>query len=306
MFGKDKKDNKNNKSSQQPRRQHYENSDDGSFNMNSYKRGVVLSQFHNDEPVAEERRRLQKLRLLRRRLAALIATIAIILAFGLALLTQFAGSISGAVATDKNIKLSDTDVTKYVGIVNEYFAKNSFERFSFARRKSVLLQYIEDKAPEVSSVSFFPSGLSSYKLHVTVRKPVAMWISGNKTEFVDEKGIVFQQNFYGVPSLAIEDSSGASVSNGRSASSTFLSFVGLTATKLNKAGYKVSRVIIPKGSIRYVEFYLDGRNFPFKAQITRDSGSQAHDIEVMARYVDSHKITPQYIDCRVEGKAYWK
>ena len=90
-------------------------------------------------------------------------------------------------------------------------------------------------------------------------------------------------------------------------SSSFLSFVGKTAVALSeKEGLQAERVVIPQGSARYVEFYLTGRNYPFKAQITRDATSQAHDIAVMTRYIDSHGISPQYVDCRVEGKAYWK
>ena len=123
----------------------------------------------------------------------------------------------------------------------------------------------------------------------------------------DNQGIVFERNYYAVPEIAIEDDSGVSLDGNMATSSSFLSFVGRVSTALqDKEGLKVVRVVIPRGSARYVEIYLDGRNYPFKAQITRDSGSQAHDIAVMARYVDSHGIQPQYIDCRVEGKAYWK
>ena len=140
-----------------------------------------------------------------------------------------------------------------------------------------------------------------------MRQPVAMWVEGDTTSFVDANGVVFTRNYYAMPSIVIEDNSGASVGGGVATSAKFLSFVGKTATEIEKnQGLKVTRVVIPKGSARYVEFYLDGRNYPFKAQITRNAYSQAHDIAVMVKYIDSKGIQPQYVDCRVEGKAYWK
>ena len=71
-------------------------------------------------------------------------------------------------------------------------------------------------------------------------------------------------------------------------------------------GLKAVRVVIPRGSIRYVEIYLAGRAYPFKAQITREPEGQAADIAAMVRYLDSRNIRPSYVDCRVEGRAYWK
>ena len=244
---------------------------------------------------------------MRRRMAAVLAVIIILVVLGLSLLSQFTGNISGVVASDKGIELSQADADRYVKMVNDYFADNSVERFSFARRNSALLQYVEEQAPEVSDISITPSGLTTGKVKVTLRQPVAMWINGDQTDFVDSNGVVFDRNYYDAPAIAIEDNSGVSLNGGMATSSNFLSFVGRTAVALQDTeGLKVARVVIPRGSARYVEFYLDGRDYPFKAQITRDSGSQAHDIAVMARYVDSHNIQPEYIDCRVEGKAYWK
>ncbi len=279
---------------------------DASFDMASYRRGTTLNSFKSEEPTQSERKRLKRLRAIRRRMAAVLAVIIVLLILGLSLLSQFAGNITKVVTSD-GIELQQVDVDRYSKIVNDYFAENSFERFSFARRNSALLQYVESQAPEVADVKVVPSGLASGRIELTLRQPVAMWINGDQTDFVDSDGVVFDKNYYATPNIAIEDNSGVTIDGGVATSSSFLSFVGKTAVALSdKEGLTVERVVIPQGSARYVEIYLDGRNYPFKAQITRDSGSQAHDIAVMARYVDTHGLQPQYIDCRVEGKAYWK
>lgn len=302
MFGRGKKH------KEPVRRSHVQpQSDEAGFDMASYRRGTTLNAFKSNEPTQSERQRLKRLRALRRRMAVVLAAIVVLLVLGLSLLSQFTGSISTVVATDSNIALSDDDINRYRTIVDKYFADNSFERFGFARRNSVLLQYVMNEAPEVSAIKISPSGIASGKVEVTVRQPVAMWINGNQTDFVDSDGVVFDRNYYATPSIAIEDNSGVQLDGGVATSSSFLSFVGKTAVALSeKEGLQVERVVIPQGSARYVEFYLTGRNYPFKAQITRDATSQAHDIAVMTRYIDSHGISPQYVDCRVEGKAYWK
>lgn len=302
MFGRGKKH------KEPVRRSHVQpQSDEAGFDMASYRRGTTLNSFKSNEPTQSERQRLKRLRALRRRMAVVLAAIVVLLVLGLSLLSQFTGSISTVVATDSNIVLSDDDIDRYRTIVDKYFADNSFERFGFARRNSVLLQYVMNEAPEVSAIKISPSGIASGKVEVTVRQPVAMWINGNQTDFVDSDGVVFDRNYYATPSIAIEDNSGVQLDGGVATSSSFLSFVGKTAVALSeKEGLQVERVVIPQGSARYVEFYLSGRNYPFKAQITRDATSQAHDIAVMTRYIDSHGISPQYVDCRVEGKAYWK
>ena len=302
MFGRGKKH------KEPVRRSHVQpQSDEAGFDMASYRRGTTLNSFKSNEPTQSERQRLKRLRALRRRMAVLLAAIVVLLVLGLSLLSQFTGSISTVVATDSNIALSDDDINRYRTIVDKYFADNSFERFGFARRNSVLLQYVMNEAPEVSAIKISPSGIASGKVEVTVRQPVAMWINGNQTDFVDSDGVVFDRNYYATPSIAIEDNSGVQLDGGVATSSSFLSFVGKTAVALSeKEGLQAERVVIPQGSARYVEFYLTGRNYPFKAQITRDATSQAHDIAVMTRYIDSHGISPQYVDCRVEGKAYWK
>lgn len=279
---------------------------DAGFDMVSYRRGTTLSSFKSDEPGKTERQRLKQLRQLRRRMAAVLAVIIILAIFGFALLMQYSSNISGATA-GKDIKLTETDIKKYEDIVNEYMAKNSFERFDFARRSSVLEQYVESKAPEVSSARLSTSGIMSSKIVLKFRRPVAMWVSGDKVSFVDDKGIVFERNYFEAPAISIQDDSGIAVGNGVATSASFLSFIGKTAVEIEKInGLKIDRVVIPKGSARYVEIYLTGRNYPFKAQISRDAASQASDIAVMVRYLDAHNIVPQYVDCRVVGKAFWK
>jgi hypothetical protein len=133
-----------------------------------------------------------------------------------------------------------------------------------------------------------------------------MWTSGQTTNYVDAEGVVFSRNYFAEPSVKITDNSGVSPTDGVAASPRFLSFVGQTTAEIAKiGGGAVDRVVIPSGAIRYVEFYLAGRAYPFKAQIDRYPASQAADIVAMAKYLDAHQIAPNYVDVRVAGKGFW-
>ena len=297
MFGRNNKEQNN--------RRHIQSMAEHSFDMASYRRGTTLNSFKGEELTQSERRKLKKLKSLRRRIAAVLSVLIVLIALGVALLCQYTGRIDSVAITD-GLNLSQEDRDYYVNIVNEYLTKNSFERLSFARRSSVLLQYVTDQAPEVADIRLVPNGLAGGKIELTLRRSVAMWINGEKIDFVDSNGVVFSKNFYDIPELAIEDNSGVTLDSGVATSAIFLSFIGRTATALEQAELKAVRVVIPPGSIRYVEFYLEGRDYPFKAQITRDSASQAHDILIITKYLDDNDIVPQYVDCRVEGRAYWK
>lgn len=274
--------------------------------MASYRRGRSVSSFQA-ESVESNRQKLKRLRILRRRLLAILLSVAISIGLGVALLSQLTSRINSVVAKD-GVILEKSDQERYASIVDNYLGRNSSERLSFIRRNTVLLQIMREQAPEIADFQLVTSGLASSQLRLNIRKPVAMWVDGDGAKsYVDAKGVVFERNYFGEPSIAIKDDSGIKLLGGAATSAKFLSFIGRVSVNLeNNYNIKVERVVIPKGSARYAELYLVGRPYPFKVQITRDSYSQATDISVMVRYIDNHNIRPNYVDCRVEGKAYWR
>lgn len=285
--------------------------DDGqaSFDMAAYRRGVAMTNRGNPSGDQKtERQKLHSLRIIRRRLMIILTIVVALTCLGFVVLSQFTNRISKVVSTGQAVKLSSSNVQKYKKIADEYFAKNSSERLSFIRRDEAFTAFMIERAPEIKSISIQSLGFGNSELAVELRQPVAMWSVGSETKYVDNRGKVFAENYFDQPQVSIQDNSGVKINGGGAATSVkFLSFVGKTVVELqNKHQLKVEKVVIPQGSIRYVEFYLAGRPYPFKAQITRDSLSQAADIAVMARYVDNKKIKPQYIDNRIEGRAYWK
>lgn len=71
-------------------------------------------------------------------------------------------------------------------------------------------------------------------------------------------------------------------------------------------GLEVDRVVLPLNKVREIHVYMKGRNEYFKMTIDRGSAEQAEDMARMTRYLDKRKIKAEYVDLRVEGKAYYK
>ena len=84
-------------------------------------------------------------------------------------------------------------------------------------------------------------------------------------------------------------------------------YIGRLEADLKDEGLTPVRAVIPTGAIREVDIYLDGYTGYVKTTIDRGSGVTAEDTERMLRYLTGQGIGEfQYIDVRIDGKAYWK
>lgn len=70
--------------------------------------------------------------------------------------------------------------------------------------------------------------------------------------------------------------------------------------------YSVARVVLPTGKIRTLYVDLEGREGYIKMNIDRTVEASVNDAEKMVKYLDERDIHPEYVDVRVEGKAYYK
>lgn len=84
-------------------------------------------------------------------------------------------------------------------------------------------------------------------------------------------------------------------------------YIGQVERDLRDLGYHPVKAVIPSGSIREVDLYLDGYPGFVKMTIDRGSAVSAEDTDRLIRYLSGQGITEfQYLDVRLPGRAYWK
>ena len=107
------------------------------------------------------------------------------------------------------------------------------------------------------------------------------------------------------PTIEVVDED-ASTAEGK-ITSRMESFIGKLERDFKDLGYRPIKAVIPTGSIREVDFYLEGYSGFIKTTIDRDSAVTAEDADRLIRYLAGQGITEyQYIDVRLPGRAFWK
>lgn len=75
---------------------------------------------------------------------------------------------------------------------------------------------------------------------------------------------------------------------------------------LAELGYKVTRVTLPNGMMRELYIDIDGQEAYYRVNTDRGTGVTAEDIGRMVQYLADNDLHPEYVDVRVEGKAFYK
>lgn len=106
------------------------------------------------------------------------------------------------------------------------------------------------------------------------------------------------------PTIEIVDEDAAT---GEGITKRMKAYIGQTEQDFRDLGYKPTKAVIPSGSIREVDFYLEGYSGFIKTTIDRDSAVSVEDADRMLRYLAGQGTTEfVYIDVRIDGKAFWK
>ena len=91
-----------------------------------------------------------------------------------------------------------------------------------------------------------------------------------------------------------------------SVSSRVTEFVARLEQDAAQYGLEVDHVVLPFQKAREVRVYLKNHDEYFKMTIDRSSAVQAEDMSRMVQYLYKRNIDCEYVDLRVEGRAYYK
>jgi cell division septal protein FtsQ len=82
--------------------------------------------------------------------------------------------------------------------------------------------------------------------------------------------------------------------------------VGMLEEDFQDLGYKVVKAIVPTGTTREIDVYLNDVSPYFKIHIDRNTAESAEDSVRMINYLEKEDKKASYIDVRIAGRAYWK
>ena len=106
------------------------------------------------------------------------------------------------------------------------------------------------------------------------------------------------------PTIEIVDEDAAT---GEDITKRMKAYIGQAEQDFRDLGYKPTKAVVPSGSIREVDFYLEGYSGFIKTTIDRGSAVSVEDADRMLRYLAGQGTTEfAYIDVRIDGKAFWK
>lgn len=103
------------------------------------------------------------------------------------------------------------------------------------------------------------------------------------------------------PTVAIIDENA-----GNNVSSRTKVFVARLEADAKDYNLELDHVVLPFQKAREILVFFEGRKEYYKMSSERGSTVQIEDAERMIRYLDSKSLSPEYVDLRVEGKAYYK
>lgn len=240
----------------------------------------------------------------RQRLGTILTFVLVTIGLLTWLLYEFTASIQ-VTPTDSSAVIQQD---RYKKIIDDYYSLHPIERLRPLTHTEQLNDYVKRQAPEIASVHIGGSaGFATSQFDLELRQPIASWLIGTTQYYVDKDGIAFQSNYFEQPDVRIIDQSGVPQTEGTTvASSRFLSFVGRAVSIGVQYGLSVEQAILPPGTTRQIELKVVGHTYPAKLSLDRPVGEQIEDLQRVIAYLDSKKVTPQYVDVRVSGKAFYQ
>lgn len=224
------------------------------------------------------------------------------------LISQYAVDIGTITYTPSTS--SSPDDALYKKEINNYLGVRPAERFRFAINDAALTQYVAATLPEVKKVSEDGGKANKTDFKIQLRQPIASWKTGDSQSFVDDEGVSFTNNYYSSPSVVITDNTGAANSEqpGKAVvSERFLRFLGRLVALTNQSGLgEVTEASLPKNTAREIDIKLKGRPYTIKTHIDRDPAATVEDIKRVVGFLEQKKVTPVYIDVRINGRAFYK
>lgn len=268
----------------------------------------IVAPVNTHQHLKTTRQRLHELYQVRRRIIGVLCTFCAVIFVLIWLLSTFINTFNIVDSPQGRGGALSGRQEVYQQSLTEYFDQHPLERFGFLLQPANLQTFMLQQHTELSSFAtsrqWYGGGV---RFAVHFRTAILAWQTGGNRFYVDATGMSFTHNGEQEPSVQVTDQSGISSNSGELVvPRRFIYFLGKVVGAVNANGQdQVVAVVIPASS-REIDLKLQNRNYPIKTDIDRDPLQTAQDIGKVLTYMDAHHIKPQYIDARVQGRAFYK
>lgn len=168
--------------------------------------------------------------------------------------------------------------------------------------------YLQKHEPAIKSATISRGDNHTLKVVIQERQPTLNWRSGNSLYLLDSDGTVIgpSQGAYEKSLPTIIDGSSLPVEEGkRVAPAGFITFASQVATQLPGVGVEVAAMTVPETTSELM--VKTNKGYTIKLDTTRSIAGEVSDLQAVLKELERAKKTPkEYIDLRIENKAYYK
>lgn len=289
-----------------------ESSSDYIFRRNRTLTGSLLSSVSSPSErhadLKSPRVQVHELRRHRRRLTVALLGVIVVLCVGVWLLFQ---SIITPVVSFVGVISPDSATTeRYEQAVQGYLSAHPGERLRATVNTKTLTEFLQqNNYPEVQNVltDVTSDGFGRANFSIVLRQPVVSWQTGSSLVYVDSEGVTFSRDVYNESVVQVKDETGVQATTDQVlVSNRFLEFIGKTVGYFKAQNYTVNSVVLPQDTTHQLQVVLDGVSYSIKLSIDRPAAGQVEDATRAIRYLANNSITPEYLDVRVSGRAFYK
>jgi cell division septal protein FtsQ len=201
----------------------------------------------------------------------------------------------------------------YEPIINKLLASSIWNRNKITLNTDQINHQLLSRFPEISSASVtVPLAGHQPTVYIQPAQPVLILAASNGSFVVDASGRALlnaasaAQPFKGLPTLTDQSSLNVSLDH-QALPADNVKFIRVVLAELAAKQYQVASMVLPPASSE-LDVYPAGQPYFIKFNLqNNDARQQAGTFLALAVSLKQQNITPtQYIDVRVDGRAYYK
>jgi cell division septal protein FtsQ len=202
---------------------------------------------------------------------------------------------------------AELEVDHLQRVAEEGIGKQWFGRNSLLINTAALGGFMEKAEPGIKQASVKHKGLHGIEIVVVERQPSLNWKTNGTLYLLDADGTVIgpsKGTYVKLPTVV--DSSNLPVKVGdRVAPAAFVTFCKEFLRDLPATGLQASEVTVPETTSEVVVKTTKG--YSLKLDTTRQASGELADLRAVQKELTRSRKTPkEYIDLRIEHKAYYK